>query len=335
MNAPTNQFTIGVDLGGTNTVFGIVDSTGDILCEDSIKTQSYPYIADFIDASIECLKPLIAQAGGIGTIRGIGIGAPNGNFNTGCLISPPNLPWKGTTPLAQLFADRITTTFNLCPSSFVIRHSSFEVRLTNDANAAAMGEMKFGAARGMRDFVLITLGTGVGSGIVANGQMIVGHDGLAGELGHIRVLTPLPPRLCSCGRHGCLETYCSARGIVQTAVDLLAATSQESILRNIPQADLSTYEIYKAARQDDEIARRTFAVTGEILGSACADFTTFSSPEAFIFFGGPMKAHEFIMPSIIKSYKENVLNIYHDHPQFLISELMDKNVAVLGAASIV
>ncbi|MBQ4277966.1 MAG: ROK family protein [Bacteroidaceae bacterium] len=328
MNTPTSQFTIGVDLGGTNTVFGIVDKDGNILCEDSIKTQSYPYIADFIDASIECLKPLIAQAGGIEAISGMGIGAPNGNLNTGCLIAPPNLPWKGSTPLAQLFAERLATTYP------TFNHSAFHVRLTNDANAAAMGEMKFGAARGMKDFVLITLGTGVGSGIVANGQMVVGHDGLAGELGHIRVLTPLPPRLCSCGRQGCLETYCSARGIVQTAVDLLASTSQQSLLRNIPGAELSTYEIYKAARQDDEIALRTFAVTGEILGSACADFTTVSSPEAFIFFGGPMKAHEFIMPSIVKSYKENVLNIYTDMPQFLISELMDKNVAVLGAASL-
>ena len=323
------KFRIGIDLGGTNTVFGIVDTDGNILCEDSIKTQSYPYIADFIDASIECMKPLIAKVGGIDVIAGMGIGAPNGNFNTGRLVAPPNLPWKGSTPLAQLFAERLATTYP------TFNHSAFHVRLTNDANAAAMGEMKFGAARGMKDFVLITLGTGVGSGIVANGQMVVGHDGLAGELGHIRVLTPLSPRLCSCGRQGCLETYCSARGIVQTAVDLLASTSQQSLLRNIPGAELSTYEIYKAARHDDEIALRTFAVTGEILGSACADFTTFCSPEAFIFFGGPMKAHEFIMPSIVKSYKENVLNIYTDMPQFLISELMDKNVAVLGAASLI
>ena len=219
------KYTIGVDLGGTNTVFGIVDTDGNILCEDSIKTQSYPYIADFIDASIECMKPLIAQVGGIEAISGMGIGAPNGNFNTGRLVAPPNLPWKGSTPLAQLFADRL----------------GLPVRLTNDANAAAMGEMKFGAARGMKDFVLITLGTGVGSGIVANGQMVVGHDGLAGELGHIRVLNPLPPRLCSCGRQGCLEAYCSARGIVQTAVDLLASTSQQSLLRIIPGAELSTY----------------------------------------------------------------------------------------------
>lgn len=322
------NLTIGVDLGGTNTVFGIVDNEGNIVCGDSVKTQDFPEIDGFVDACIECLQPLIDHVGGIGHIAGMGIGAPNGNFNTGCLVAPPNLPWKGTTPLAQLFADRITTIFNL-------QSSVFPVRLTNDANAAAMGEMIFGAARGMRDFVLITLGTGVGSGIVANGQMVVGHDGMAGELGHTRVFTSYPPRLCSCGRQGCLETYCSARGIVQTAVDLLDATSQQSLLRNIPEAELSTYEIYKAACQDDEIARRTFAITGEILGSACADFMTFCSPEAFIFFGGPMKAHEFIMPSIIKSFESNVLNIYRTHPHFLISELMDKNVAVLGAASIV
>lgn len=315
----SKKYVIGIDLGGTNTVFGIVDAEGNILCESSIKTQSYPYVADFVDASTECLKPLIAQAGGISQIVGMGIGAPSGNFNRGTIDNPTNLPWRGITPLAQLFSDRL----------------GIEVRLTNDANAAAMGEMAFGAARGMKDFVLITLGTGVGSGIVANGQMVVGHDGMAGELGHIRILTPGVPRLCSCGRQGCLETYCSARGIVQTAIDLLAQTSQQSLLRTIPGAELTTYEIYKAACQDDDIAKRTFAVTGEILGSACADFTTFCSPEAFIFFGGPMKAHQFIMPSIKSSYDQNVLMIYTQKPQFLISELMDKNVAVLGAASLI
>lgn len=322
MTTTSAQYTIGIDLGGTNTVFGIVDKDGNIVCESSIKTQDYPLADDFVKASIDSITPLINEIGGIHQIRGMGIGAPCANFNTGCIEYPPNLAWSGITPLAQMFTDQL----------------GIPVRITNDANAAAMGEMVYGAARGMKDFILITLGTGVGSGIVANGKMVVGHDGLAGELGHVRIDTNSNARLCTCGRCGCLEAYCSARGIVATAKELCNSAISAASAHLHPllsKEKLTPFDIYIAAKEGDETARQAFHHTGKILGMACADFTAFCNPQAFIFFGGPMKAHEYIMPGIIEGYESHVMPIFRRRPEFLLSELMDKNVAVLGAASLV
>lgn len=309
------KYLIGVDLGGTNTVFGVVDSEGRIVCEDSIKTQDYLLATDFVEAAATCVEPLIESVGGKERIAGMGIGAPNANYYSGCIEEAPNLPWKGKVPLVRLMSERL----------------GMEVTMTNDANAAAMGEMLYGAARGMRNFVVITLGTGVGSGIVIDGKLVYGSDGFAGELGHMVIDACEDARLCGCGRRGCLETYCSARGIVRTALDLMDE-GRQSLLANVEQ--LSSFEIYKAAKQGDEVALETLRRTGETLGRACADITTFCSPEAYIFFGGPIRSSEFIMPSLVDTYNRQVMSIYRNKCQFLISELMDKNAAVLGAAAL-
>ncbi len=319
MNKP---LTIGVDLGGTNTVFGIVNPQGDILCEGSIKTKVYSTPEEFADAGVECIKGLLEshkEKFGFDDIRGIGIGAPNGNYLSGCIEFAANLQWKGVIPLAQLFKDRL----------------GLPVYLTNDANAAAIGEMKYGAARGMKDFIVITLGTGVGSGIVANGQLIYGHDGFAGELGHIIMIRGEQGRPCGCGRRGCLETYCSATGVARTAREILATTDKPSILREKDPDDIESLDVSIAASKGDEVAKEIFQYTGEMLGAACADFAAFSSPEAFIFFGGLAKAGDLIMKPIEESYNRNALKIYQNKPKFLISELMDKNAAILGASAIV
>ena len=310
-----HPYLIGVDLGGTNTVFGIVDTDGNIVCESSIKTQAYPDIHDFVDACVECINPLITQVGGPQQIGGIGIGAPNANFYTGTIEEAPNLPWKGKVPLAQMLSERM----------------NMKVVMTNDANAAAMGEMAYGVARGMRHFVVITLGTGVGSGIVIDGKLVYGSDGFAGELGHMIVDNSPNARQCGCGRHGCLETYCSARGIVRTAQEQIEAGCP-TLLSNI--SELSAFEIFKAAKQGDAVAIEAFRRTGETLGAACANITSFCSPEAYIFFGGPMHSHEFIFPALIETYNRQVLPIYRNRCQFLLSELMDRNAAVLGAAAL-
>ena len=310
-----HTYLIGVDLGGTNTVFGIVDTDGNIVCESSIKTQAYPDIHDFVDACVECINPLITQVGGPQQIGGIGIGAPNANFYTGTIEEAPNLPWKGKVPLAQMLSERM----------------NMKVVMTNDANAAAMGEMAYGVARGMRHFVVITLGTGVGSGIVIDGKLVYGSDGFAGELGHMIVDNSPNARQCGCGRHGCLETYCSARGIVRTAQEQIEAGCP-TLLSNI--SELSAFEIFKAAKQGDAVAIEAFRRTGETLGAACANITSFCSPEAYIFFGGPMHSHEFIFPALIETYNRQVLPIYRNRCQFLLSELMDRNAAVLGAAAL-
>ena len=310
-----HTYLIGVDLGGTNTVFGIVDTDGNIVCESSIKTQAYPDIHDFVDACVECINPLITQVGGPQQIGGIGIGAPNANFYTGTIEEAPNLPWKGKVPLAQMLSERM----------------NMKVVMTNDANAAAMGEMAYGVARGMRHFVVITLGTGVGSGIVIDGKLVYGSDGFAGELGHMIVDNSPNARQCGCGRRGCLETYCSARGIVRTAQEQIEAGCP-TLLSNI--SELSAFEIFKAAKQGDTVAIEAFRRTGETLGAACANITSFCSPEAYIFFGGPMHSHEFIFPALIETYNRQVLPIYRNRCQFLLSELMDRNAAVLGAAAL-
>ncbi len=327
MNEPKN-YAIGVDLGGTNTVFGIVDAQGNIVAQDSIKTQAYSTAEAFVEAGVACLQPLINQVGGIESIVGMGIGAPNANYYSGVIEIAPNIAWAHNTvvPLAQMFSEKLST--------LTANRSTLTVRMTNDANAAAMGEMAYGAARGMKNFIVITLGTGVGSGIVVNGQLLYGHDGFAGELGHVIMVRGKEGRLCGCGRTGCLETYCSATGVARTAREILTKTDRPSLLRNKPIEQIESLDVSIAASQGDELANEIFQFTGKMLGEACADFTAFSSPEAFIFFGGLCKAGDLIMKPIEESYNNSVMPIYRGKAKFLMSALMNSNAAVLGASAL-
>ena len=340
-------YVIGVDLGGTNTVFGIVDARGDIVAQDSIKTQAYKTADAFVEAGVECLKPLIAQVGGLDKIAGMGIGAPNANYYTGAIEYAPNLSWAhdGVVPLAQMFSEKLGPSLPFGhlprgggdhPDGFPPHHGGepFPVRITNDANAAAMGEMTYGVARGMKNFIVITLGTGVGSGIVINGQLVYGHDGFAGELGHVKVDHSANARLCGCGRHGCLEAYCSATGMARTAREMLQLSEQPSLLREKNLDDIESLDVFLAAQQGDEMAKGIFNYTGFTLGEACADFAAFSSPEAFIFFGGLCKAGDLIMKPIEEAYSRSVMPIFRGKAKFLVSSLMNANAAVLGASAL-
>ena len=313
----TKPYVIGLDLGGTNSVFGIVDSRGEIKATTAIKTQGYEKVEDYVAASVEALSTIIDEVGGISKIKAMGIGAPNGNFYTGTIEFAPNLRWKGIVPLADLFSKAL----------------GIPVALTNDANAAAIGEMTYGVARGMKNFIVITLGTGVGSGIVINGQLVYGTDGFAGELGHV-IMRRENGRKCGCGRYGCLEAYCSATGVARTAREILSNTDTPSLLRDIKAEDITSLEVSIAASKGDKVAKEIYEFTGKMLGEACADFAAFSSPEAFIFFGGLTKAGDLIMEPIKKAYEENVLPIFKGKAQFLISGLEGSAAAVLGASGL-
>lgn len=310
------SYVVGMDIGGTNTVFGVVDSRGTVLASDSIKTHQFEKVEEYVDAVCEKMLPLLEQFGGPEKIKGVGIGAPNGNYYSGTIEFAPNLPWKGIIPLAAMFEERL----------------GIPTALTNDANAAAIGEMTYGAARGMKDFIMITLGTGVGSGIVINGQLVYGHDGFAGELGH--VIVDKEGRNCGCGRKGCLETYCSATGVARTAREFLVARSEPSILRNVPAEEIQSKDVYDAAVKGDKLALDIFQYTGDILGRALANFIAFSSPEAIILFGGLAKSGDYIMKPIQKAMEDNVLNIYKGKTKLLLSQLKDADAAVLGASAL-
>lgn len=320
MNEETalKPYVIGLDLGGTNSVFGIVDSRGDIKVTTAIKTQGYNSVDDYVKASVEALQIIIDQVGGIGKIKAMGIGAPNGNYYNGTIEFAPNLEWghDGVVPLADMFSKAL----------------GIPVALTNDANAAAIGEMTYGVARGMKNFIDITLGTGVGSGIVVNGQVVYGSDGFAGELGHVIVIED--GRVCGCGRKGCLEAYCSATGVARTAREYLSTTEEPSVLRDMNPEDITSYDVSVAAEKGDKLALKVYEFTGTLLGKACANFATFSSPEAFVFFGGLTKAGDLIMNPIKKAYEGNVLNIFKGKAKFLISGLEGSSAAVLGASAV-
>lgn len=313
-------YVIGLDLGGTNSVFGIVDSRGEIKATTAIKTQAYTNVADYVNASLEALNIIIEQVGGIGAIKAMGIGAPNGNYYNGTIEFAPNLIWghDGVVPLADMFSKGL---------------GGIPVALTNDANAAAIGEMTYGVARGLKNFIVITLGTGVGSGIVVNGQVIYGSDGFAGELGHV-IVKREGGRSCGCGRHGCLETYCSATGVARSAREFLEKTTTPSVLRDLKPEDITSLDVSLAAEKGDQLALDVYAFTGKMLGEACADFAAFSSPEAFIFFGGLTKAGDLLMKPLKKAYDENVLKIFKDKAKFLISGLEGSSAAVLGASAV-
>lgn len=313
-------YVIGLDLGGTNSVFGIVDSRGDIKATTAIKTQAYDEVEDYVKASVDALQIIIDQVGGIDKIKSMGIGAPNANYYTGNIEFAPNLKWghSGILPLADMFSERL----------------GIPVGITNDANAAAIGEMTYGAARGMKNFIEITLGTGVGSGIVINGQVVYGSDGFAGELGHVTMVRGENGRLCGCGRTGCLEAYCSATGVARTAREMLQKTDRPSLLRDLEPDKITSLDVSLAAAKGDELSKEIYQFTGEMLGEACADFAAFCSPEAFVFFGGLTKAGDLLMDPIKKSYDEHVLKIFKGHAKFLVSSLDGSSAAVLGASAI-
>lgn len=309
-------FVIGLDLGGTNSVFGIVDTNANIVESITIPTKGHGEAENYVKVCCEALLPLIEKVGGISKIQGMGIGAPNANYYTGCIEHAPNLEWKGIVPLAQLFSEAL----------------GIPVAMTNDANAAAIGEMTYGAARGMKHFIEITLGTGLGSGIVIDGKMVYGSDGFAGELGHVTMVKD--GRECGCGKKGCLEAYCSGTGIVRTALELMSQSRKETKLRNIIPAKLEAKDVSIAAAEGDELALEVLERTGRMIGEACANFATFCSPEVFIFFGGPMKAGELLMKPIRESYDKNVLPVFRGKAKMLLSQLDGASAAVLGASAL-
>ena len=311
-------YVIGLDMGGTNSIFGIVDQRGTIKAQTAIKTKAYPDIHDYVKAAVEALQPALDVVGGIEKIKGMGIGAPNGNFYTGNIEYAANLLWPGIVPIAQLFEDAL----------------GIPCRVTNDANAAAMGEMTYGVARGMKNFIMITLGTGVGSGIVVDGKIVYGSDGFAGELGHFVVDHTPAGRPCGCGRCGCLETYCSATGVARTAREVLAKNDADSPLRKLNLEDITSFDVFQAAEKGDPIALEIFNFTGTLLGRSCADFTTFNTPEAFVFFGGLTKAGDYLMDPLRKAYEENVLSLFKGKTKLLISALNGSEAAVLGASAL-
>ena len=309
-------YVIGLDLGGTNSVFGIVDKDAKIVSTVSVPTAGHGSADAYVKNCTAAIMPLIEEVGGITKIKAMGIGAPNANYYSGCIEDAPNLEWRGNTPLVKMFQESL----------------GIPVVMTNDANAAAIGEMTYGAARGMKNFIEITLGTGVGSGIVVNGQLIYGSDGFAGELGH--VIVEKNGRDCGCGRKGCLECYCSGTGIARSALEKLANSRKPSVLREKLSSKLEAKDVHLSAQDGDELALEILADTGRRLGEACANFATFCSPEAFIFFGGPTRAGELLMSHIRNAYDENVLFVYRGKAKILLSELDGASAAVLGASAL-
>lgn len=309
-------YVLGIDIGGTNTVFGIVDARGNVIASSSIKTAKHLNFEDYLDELYTEATRLLEQHDAVDKIQGIGIGAPNANYYTGRIDNAVNLPWP-TLPLADLVREKF----------------GIPVAITNDANAAALGEMTYGAARGLKDFIMITLGTGVGSGIVINGQVVYGHDGLAGELGHM-IIKRNNGRLCGCGRTGCLEAYCSATGVARTAREFLEISHEPSLLRNIPIEEITSKDVYDAAISGDKLAKDIFEYTGRLLGESLADMMVFSSPEAFIFFGGLAKSGELLLRPVREAMEKNMLATFKGKAKIILSELKEADAAVLGASAL-
>jgi glucokinase len=318
-DTPSRTYALGIDIGGTNTKFGLVNHRGDISYHGSIPTHRHDTVEEFIEDLHAAVMPAIQESGGIGCIRGIGIGAPNGNIYKGTIEYAPNLKWKGIIPIASMIGQKF----------------GVPARLTNDANAAAVGEMTYGAAKGMRDFIMITLGTGVGSGIVANGQLIYGHDGFAGELGH-NIIIPDGRLHPGTGEHGSLEAYASATGVARTAVEFLERDeSVPSLMRNYPKDEIDSRIVYECAIQGDSLAIEVYNFTGRILGLALANFVMFSSPEAIIFFGGMSKAGDLIMKPTRENMEMHLLPIFKNKVKLIFSELKEADAAILGASALV
>ncbi len=308
---------IGIDIGGTGTKIGLVDARGEILARDEgIATTAYSTFYGFVDAMSEVIERLLTATDSHGKVRGIGVGAPDSNYYNGNIEHAFNLPWKGVLPLADMLSKRC----------------NIPVYVTNDANAAAIGEMTYGTAKGMKNFIVITLGTGVGSGIVINGQVVYGNDGFAGELGHVTMVRGDNGRLCGCGRRGCLEAYCSATGVARTAKEIIEQMNEPGLLSNIK--NITARDVYNAAMNGDKTALEIFNFTGNMLGEAIADFIAFSSPQAIILFGGLTRAGDLLLEPIKKSVDKNVLHTYKGKVQILISQLKDSDAAILGASAL-
>lgn len=314
----SKPYVVGIDIGGTNTVFGIVDARGHVVASDSVKTKKHVDFDDYIEELHEGLSRLISAHDAEDQIQGIGIGAPNANYYTGEILNPPNLPWGPIIPLAE----KVSKAFGGIP-----------VAVTNDANAAALGEMTYGAARGMKDFIMITLGTGVGSGIVINGQLVYGSDGFAGELGHV-IMKRNNGRVCGCGRTGCLEAYCSATGVARTAREFLEVRNEPSLLRNLDIDTITSKDIYDAAMNGDKMSKEIFEYTGKILGEALADMVAFSSPQAIVLFGGLAKSGDLLMKPLKESFEKNLMPIFKGKCKIILSELKESDAAVLGASAL-
>ena len=312
-----STFVVGIDVGGQTSKLGVVDANGIVLAQTVIRTDTYtdvePYIAELADA----VRKVINESGTEGKIKGIGVGAPNGNYYTGTIEGAVNLTWGGDKAIE--FTKLLSEAMGGLP-----------VALTNDANAAAVGEMTYGAARGMKDFIMITLGTGVGSGIVINGNVLYGHDGFAGELGH--VTAERNGRQCNCGKKGCLETYASATGVARTAREWLENTDEPSVLRNVEK--IASKDVYEAAKAGDKLALKIFDFTGEVLGRAFADFIAFSAPEAIVLFGGLARAKEFLLEPMQNSMNENVMPLWRNKVKIVFSQLKESDAAILGASAL-
>ena len=313
----SKQVALGVDIGGTNTKFGLVNHRGEILDKGSIRTDEFEQVEDFIDALYNKLKPLIDEYCTERQFDGIGVGAPNANYYRGTIEQAPNLRWKGIVPFAEL----MTAKFGV------------PCKMTNDANAAALGEMMFGAARGMKDFIMITLGTGVGSGIISNGQLIYGHDGFAGELGHT-IIKPGGRKHWSTGSEGSLEAYASATGISITAKKM-RAEFPDSMLNDYPEEKIDSRVVHDCALKGDPTAIEVFRYTGQKLGEALANFVMFSSPEAILLFGGVIKAGDFILKPTKLHMERNLLPIFRNKVKLVFSELDEADAAILGASALV
>ena len=307
-------YVVGIDIGATTAKIGIVDARGNVLDQTAIRSNDTAKSEEFVSNLCDAVKRLVEKNYSLSDVRGIGIGAPNANYYNGTIENAVNLTWGGqqVIPFAQMMTDCI----------------GLPVRLTNDANAAAVGEMTYGAARGMKNFITITLGTGVGSGIVVNGGVLYGHDGF-----HVTMVRH-NGRLCGCGKTGCLEAYASATGVARTAREKLETTVTPSLLRNIPLEDITSKDVFEAAVQGDELAKEIFEFTGKMLGEAFADFVVFSSPEAIILFGGLTKAGDLLMKPVVQSLNQNLMPMWRGKIKVLFSQLKESDAAILGASGL-
>lgn len=313
----TGNYVVGIDVGGQTTKLGVVDARGTVLAQTVIRTDTHAEVDLYISEVAEAVKKIIADANAEGQVRGIGVGAPNGNYYTGTIENAPNLPWgRNTVEFAKLLSEAV---------------GGLPVALTNDANAAAVGEMTYGAARGMKNFIMITLGTGVGSGIVINGEVVYGHDGFAGELGHTSAVRN-NGRTCGCGKTGCLEAYASATGVARTAREWLELSDEPSVLRSLDT--IASKDVYDAAKDGDKLALKIFEFTGKILGRSFADFVAFSAPEAIVLFGGLARAKEFLREPIENAMNENLLAMWKGKVKIVFSQLKESDAAILGASAL-
>ena len=313
-----STYVVGIDIGGQTSKIGVVDARGTVLAQTVIRTDTYTEVALYVAELAEAVNKVIREAGVEGAVRGIGVGAPNGNYYNGTIENAVNIAWGGGRTIE--FAKLLSEAMNGLP-----------VALTNDANAAAVGEMTYGAARGMKNFIMITLGTGVGSGIVINGEVVYGHDGFAGELGHVAAVRN-NGRFCNCGKTGCLETYASATGVARTAREWLVLTDEPSVLRNLDT--IASKDVYEAAKEGDKLALKIFEFTGKILGRSFADFIAFSAPEAIVLFGGLARAKEFLLEPIETAMNANVLPLWKNKVKIVFSQLKESDAAILGASAL-